>query len=381
MYTRSAGSLAPKCVIEGHSKIIWSLACLRTSLAVSLDETMVLSGSLDGRLWLWNIKKGRMVGDPWEGHNGQVRDSKWIDRRHHTTLELGYWSTNSTTDRDRPREGLPCQILSTSGGKDKIIHVWSKGGEKIESHNSDGHDRTITSFCLSPDEYHLVTASLDYSIRIWDLKTNQLVGNPLLHDDELYTVVVSPDGKYITNAGPDAKVYLWSLEAMMIMWMRAMQSLKQVIYASLGRAARPRDIMHTSLFSQQQPNNRGLAKYDADTNPTPRPATPASQSFDLRWRNALDLHMHHNQYRSNPDIGILAPCRDEDRYGVTPEIDAEAAAAMPRTNNETGSSTQPGQPQAMLGTRVSQGQPTGMQGSSVVVVLPRMGLEAKLNSH
>ncbi|KAG1889121.1 uncharacterized protein F5891DRAFT_152034 [Suillus fuscotomentosus] len=92
MYTRPSGSLAPKCVIEGHFKIIWSLACLGTSLAVSPDETMAVSGSLDGRLWLWNIKKGRMVGDLWEGHNGQGRCLDWSPN----VLEIASGSTDST---------------------------------------------------------------------------------------------------------------------------------------------------------------------------------------------------------------------------------------------------------------------------------------------
>jgi WD40 repeat protein len=47
-----------------------------------------------------------------------------------------------------------------------------------------GHTNIVRSICLSPDERHLVSASSDYSVRIWDLKTNQ-----------------------------DKKVYVWSFEA------------------------------------------------------------------------------------------------------------------------------------------------------------------------
>ena len=45
------------------------------------------------------------------------------------------------------------------------------------------------------DECHLISASHDYSVRIWDLKTNQQVGDPLLHDDGLFTVVLCSDGR------------------------------------------------------------------------------------------------------------------------------------------------------------------------------------------
>ena len=71
----------------------------------------------------------------------------------------------------------------------------------------------VRSICISPDERHLVSASEDYSVRIWDLKTNQQVGDPLLHDDQLLTVVLFPDGRYIASAVSDKKIYIWSLEA------------------------------------------------------------------------------------------------------------------------------------------------------------------------
>jgi WD40 repeat protein len=47
------------------------------SLAVSADQTKVVSGNVDGRLRLWNVKEGGMVGDPWEGHSAQVTCLDW----------------------------------------------------------------------------------------------------------------------------------------------------------------------------------------------------------------------------------------------------------------------------------------------------------------
>jgi WD40 repeat protein len=54
---------------------------------------------------------------------------------------------------------------------------------------------------------------MDYSVRIWDLETNQQVGNPLLHDDEVLTVAASADGTFIASAGKEAKVYVWNMMA------------------------------------------------------------------------------------------------------------------------------------------------------------------------
>src|SRR5882757_982123 len=91
---RPAGSLTPECIMKGHSEFVWSLACVGTnynvisasedgsirqwrrygeqvgkpwrsdggavgSIASSLDETMVVIGSIDGRVQLWNIIEGK----------------------------------------------------------------------------------------------------------------------------------------------------------------------------------------------------------------------------------------------------------------------------------------------------------------------------------
>jgi WD40 repeat protein len=76
-----------------------------------------------------------------------------------------------------------------------------------------GHTSSITSICLSPDERHLVSASSDCSVRIWDLNTNEQTGDPLLHDDEPLALAIPSNGRYIASAGLDKKTYVWSLEA------------------------------------------------------------------------------------------------------------------------------------------------------------------------
>jgi WD40 repeat protein len=144
-----------------------------------------------------------------------------------------------------------------SGGMDKMIRVWSKDGEllnEIKGHDESvkslhwskdnahifsgsassdctirkwrlidgqelvvlrGHTNMVSSLCMCPHECHLISASRDCSIRIWDLKTNMLVGDPLLHDDELFALAISTDGKYIATAGADARIYLWRLDVVL----------------------------------------------------------------------------------------------------------------------------------------------------------------------
>ncbi|KAJ8580601.1 WD40 repeat-like protein [Rhizopogon salebrosus TDB-379] len=298
---RPVGSLTPECIIEGHSECIWSLGCVgsnvmsasgdgsisqwrrdggpagepwRTnrsavgSLAVSPDQTMVVSGSENGRLRLWNMKEGSMVGCPWRGHSAPVTCLDWSpDAR-----EIASGSQDGTIRRWNPdtrREIAPPiktshdQVYAVkysprgdefaSGGEDDIIRVWSndskllieikghdgsvnllcwsKDGAYIFSGSDDmtiriwesiegqelfalrGHTNSVRSVCLTSDERHLVSASTDYSVRIWDLETNEQIGDPLWHDDELFALAISSDEPYIASAGKDKKVYIWSIEA------------------------------------------------------------------------------------------------------------------------------------------------------------------------
>ncbi|KAG2050092.1 WD40 repeat-like protein [Suillus hirtellus] len=393
------------------------------SMVVSSDETMVICGSVDGRLRLWNIKEGKMVGDPWEGHNDTVRCldrsrnsleivsgsddgtiRRWnpdtgrqiappIETSHGWVIAVKY---SPQGDQFMSSGNGPICIWSKDGRL--LIQIqghenwasslcWSKDGTYIFSGSGDntirkwraidgqelvvlrGHTHHVRCICLTPNERYIVSGSNDYSIRIWDLKTNLAVGNPLMHDDELRAVAMSRDGKYIASAGLDNKIYVWNLEA----------ALKNVV----GRLAQPR-VARPPI----QPKKTGLARYGNDffgneSDHTSRRVAPAASSSSLiHWRrfissihfgtrpaNASQLmerHSRHWNFNFNLFFGghsmrtVDVPlAQDEDRYGIVPETDAEAAAAMQRTNtNQANSATQSGQP---TGPQPSQVQPIQMQ--------------------
>jgi WD40 repeat protein len=228
---------------------------------------MVVSGSADGRLRLWNGKDGGAVGDPWEGHSAPVRCLDWSPN----AWEVASGSDHGTIRRWNPNGRQIAPPIETghgrvyvvkyslrgdtlaSGGDDNIIQVWSKDSKlliEIKGHDSSvrslcwskdgahifsgshdctirkwqlidgkelvvlrGHTNLVNSICLTGDQRHLVSASSDYSVRIWDLNTNEEAGDPLLHDDEPWALAIPSDGRYIASAGLDKKIYVWSLEA------------------------------------------------------------------------------------------------------------------------------------------------------------------------
>ncbi|KAG2054265.1 hypothetical protein BDR06DRAFT_1050559 [Suillus hirtellus] len=129
---------------------------------------------------------------------------------------------------------------------------------------------------------YLVGAAADYSIRIWDLRTDQPVGDPLLHDDILTHVVMSHDGTYIIGAGLDVKIYTYRDDDG-----HPVRSIEAQLSMPYSFAYPSRQILHASQVFKQQRVNRGLAIcgkdfWDTNTDTEPRPAAPTSPSSSLR---------------------------------------------------------------------------------------------------
>ncbi|KAJ8588118.1 WD40 repeat-like protein [Rhizopogon salebrosus TDB-379] len=256
-----AGSLAPECVIEGHAKCIWSLACLDTSgnimstsedgsirqwtrdgkpvgkpwdsggeavgsITVSPDETMVASGSANGAIRLWNVKEGSAVGDPWKGHTSVVRCLDWFPN----AREIASGSEDGTVRRWNPNTGRqispaietghswvyavkysPKGDRFASGGMDKVIRVWSKDGKLLIELK--GHDRALTSLCWSKDGTHLFSASSDNTLRKWNSHTGEELVVFRGHTNAVRFLCLSPDERHLVSASKDYSVRIWDLES------------------------------------------------------------------------------------------------------------------------------------------------------------------------
>ena len=62
-----------------------------------------------------------------------------------------------------------------------------------------------------PYEGNLVIAPSDSSLRIWEYKINQLVGNPSLREDILLALVMSGDSTDVTSVLTPARQFLYGI--------------------------------------------------------------------------------------------------------------------------------------------------------------------------
>jgi WD40 repeat protein len=65
---------------------------------------------------------------------------------------------------------------------------------------------------FSPDGQRLVTGGEEQTVKVWDVKTAQLIHTLPGHTGDVYCVAVSPDGYWIASAGIDTTIRLWDAE-------------------------------------------------------------------------------------------------------------------------------------------------------------------------
>lgn len=161
--------------LKGHEDAI-------NSVAMSPDGQIIVTGSVDGTLRLWNIQ-GNPVSQPFQGHQGHV-----------TAVAIS-----------------PDGQLIVSGSRDRTLRLWDMQGNPI-SQPFPGHEGYVASVAFSPDGKMIASGSWDKTVRLWDLSGNP-IGQPLFgHKDVVFSIIFSPDGQMIASGSWDNTVRLWDIQ-------------------------------------------------------------------------------------------------------------------------------------------------------------------------
>jgi WD40 repeat protein len=155
-----------------------------TSAAFSPVGTIVITGSGDGTMRIWDIKTLRPLGEPFKGHAEAV-------------IALAFSSNGK---------------LLASGAKDGTLSVWQiplnvSTGEVLGSapvgKALGRHPAPITSIAFNPDGNRVVATSRDRAARVWDAGAGK-IESVLLEGDPAYRATLSPDGKYLATVSKDS---------------------------------------------------------------------------------------------------------------------------------------------------------------------------------
>ena len=155
-------------VLHGHEHLV-------DCLDVADDGSSLVSGSFDGTLRFWDVEREPGL-RRFEDHAGYVRDLAFSpDGRRLATASRDH----TVVVRDLEDEGA------------LTIHE---------------HGDRVTSLAFDPDGTHLATACGDGRVRLFDLRSSELVAELDEHTGEAHVVAFSPDGTRLATGGRDGGV-------------------------------------------------------------------------------------------------------------------------------------------------------------------------------
>ena len=98
--------------------------------------------------------------------------------------------------------------IATAGYDNKII-LWDAKTKKALARSL--HDHLVNQCAFSPDGKLLVSASSDYSARIWEIPSLRLKAVLVGHQDDVEMAVFSPSGQHVTTCSRDHTIKIFDI--------------------------------------------------------------------------------------------------------------------------------------------------------------------------
>ncbi|OBT86395.1 hypothetical protein VE02_05285 [Pseudogymnoascus sp. 03VT05] len=204
-------------ILEGHSASVGSVA-------LSPDGKLAVSGSIDGTVRLWDAKTEASQ-QTLEGHSSWVRsvafstDGKQVVSGS-LDMTVRLWDAETGVERRMlkghlgPVESVafsPDDKLVISGSRDQTVQLWDAATGATQQILK-GHLSWVTSVAFSPDGKLILSGSRDKMIRLWDAMTGATQQILQGHSNWVTSVAFSPDGKQVVSGSKDRTVRLWDFE-------------------------------------------------------------------------------------------------------------------------------------------------------------------------
>ncbi|PVF92453.1 WD40 repeat-like protein [Serendipita vermifera] len=93
---------------------------------------------------------------------------------------------------------------------DDTVRIWDVETGALVGEPLRGHTREVDAVAYSPDGRSIVSGSEDCTIQIWDAQNFIQIGEPIMgHTNWIHCVAYSPDGQYIASGSDDTTIRIW----------------------------------------------------------------------------------------------------------------------------------------------------------------------------
>jgi WD40 repeat protein len=165
-----------------------------SSMSFSPDSKTLATGSDDKTIKLWNLATGKEI-QTLNGHQSDI-----------TSVSFSPDGKTLATGSD----DKTIKLWNLATGKEiRTFQKHLQSARSVASSPDDG--KAVTSVSFSPDGKTLATASIDNTIKLWNLDKGEEIST-LHHQYFGFRVSFSPDGKTLITASIDNTIKLWNLD-------------------------------------------------------------------------------------------------------------------------------------------------------------------------
>lgn len=218
----SHGDYSNYNVLTGHKNAVLDVAWL--------DDDTVATAGADQMVMLWDALTGQRL-RKWSEHSAVVNACAKLSEQTLVSASddgaVCVWDRRQKPVVSRLPSDFPVVAVTGNGttawaaGIDPKITAWDLNMNK-RLYAMTGHGDTVTSLTLHPEETHVLSNSMDGTLKFWDIrpflgnKTNKrhvqdFVGHKHNAERGLLKCAFSSDAKLVTAGSADRMVHIWDV--------------------------------------------------------------------------------------------------------------------------------------------------------------------------